>query len=149
MEPSYILGNTNPEKISYISENGNPEIFFYISGNGTFLYFRRNLQSPKNQNLLHFSKNIFFYYIVVLFILLYISQIATYLSKIFTSFIKKYMHLVPSEYLLYLLISAKNMYKSLISLLSLQPKKYLKSCLPKGSLLDTTISLISKSFIEI
>ena len=27
--------------------------------------------------------------------------------------------------------------------------KYLKSCLLKGNLLDTTISLISKSFIEI
>ena len=26
--------------------------------------------------------------------------------------------------------------------------KYLKSCLLKGNLLDTTISLISKSFIE-
>ena len=28
--------------------------------------------------------------------------------------------------------------KGLISLLSSQPKKYLKSCLPKGNLLDTT-----------
>ena len=27
--------------------------------------------------------------------------------------------------------------------------KYLKSCLPKGSLLDTTILLISTSFIKI
>ena len=30
------------------------------------------------------------------------------------------------------------MHKRLIALLSLQPKKYLKSCLPKGNVLDTT-----------
>ena len=41
------------------------------------------------------------------------------------------------------------MHKGLISLLSLQPMKYLKSCLPKGNLLDPTISLVSKSVIEI
>ena len=37
-------------ELFYISENGNPPKILYISGNGTFLYFRRNLQSPKNQN---------------------------------------------------------------------------------------------------
>ena len=45
-------------KLFYISGNGNPEKISYISGNGTFLYFRRNLQSPKNHNFLYFSKKV-------------------------------------------------------------------------------------------
>ena len=36
-------------ELFYISENGNPEKILYISGNGTFLYFRRNIQSPQNE----------------------------------------------------------------------------------------------------
>ena len=59
------------------------------------------------------------------------------------------MHLVLSEYLLYILISGENMHKRLICLLSLKQMKHLKSCLPKGNLLDTAVSLISISFIKI
>ena len=40
------------------------------------------------------------------------------------------------------------MHKGLISLLCLQPVKYLKSCLPEGNSLDTIISLISILFIK-
>ena len=39
--------------------------------------------------------------------------------KIFSSSVIKYIHLVLSEYLLYILISGKKIHKSLISLLSL------------------------------
>ena len=53
------------------------------------------------------------------------------------------MHLILSEYLLYVLSSGKNMNKGVISLLFLKLMKYLKSCLPKGNLLDITILLIS------
>ena len=41
------------------------------------------------------------------------------------------------------------MHKGLIFLEFLQPMKYLKSCLPKENLLDTTIPLIFISFIGI
>ena len=41
------------------------------------------------------------------------------------------------------------MHKVLICLGSLKPMKHLKSCLQKGTLLDTIILLISISFIEI
>ena len=41
------------------------------------------------------------------------------------------------------------MQKGLIFSESLQQVKYLKSCLPKGTLLDTTILLISISIIKI
>ena len=80
---SYILRNRIPETIPYISGNRNPKKTFYISGSNfpssksktsqlwkSFLYFRkrnflapslknvlcfrRNFQSPKNQNLLYF-----------------------------------------------------------------------------------------------
>ena len=55
-------------ELFYISGNGNTEKILYISGNGTFLYFtkgkprknslyvRRNVQSPKTQNVTYFSK---------------------------------------------------------------------------------------------
>ena len=55
----HTLGNENPEKIPYIfSYLGKQKLskVLYISGNGTFLYFRRNFQDLKNQNLLYFSK---------------------------------------------------------------------------------------------
>ena len=48
-----------------------------------------------------------------------IPQIAIYLSKSFSFFIIKHIHLVSSEYLLYILISGKNMHIGLISLLFL------------------------------
>ena len=41
------------------------------------------------------------------------------------------------------------MNKGLIFPESLLPMKYLKSCLPKGNLLDTTILVMSLSFIKI
>ena len=41
------------------------------------------------------------------------------------------------------------MHQGLIFSEPLQPTKYLKSCLPKGSLLDTTILLISISLFKI
>ena len=41
------------------------------------------------------------------------------------------------------------MHKGLFFSEFLQPMKYLKSCLPKGNLLDATILLVSISFIEI
>ena len=34
----------------YISGNGNAQKILYISGKGPFLYFKRNLQDPKNQH---------------------------------------------------------------------------------------------------
>ena len=34
----------------YISGNGNPQKILCISGKGPFLYFKRNLQDPKNQH---------------------------------------------------------------------------------------------------
>ena len=40
------------------------------------------------------------------------------------------------------------MHKGLFFLEFLQPMKYLKSCLPKGNLLDTTILLTFISFIK-
>ena len=43
----------------------------------------------------------------------------------------------------------KNMHKLILFASSFQRMKYLKSSLPKGSLLDTTISLISISFVKI
>ena len=60
-----ISGNENPPKNSYIFSkesfchvfgNNHPEKTLYISRNGTFLCFRRNFQSPQNQNLLYFFK---------------------------------------------------------------------------------------------
>ena len=41
------------KKLFYISANERPELILYISGNGTFSDFRRNFQSPKDQNLLY------------------------------------------------------------------------------------------------
>ena len=71
-------------------------------------------------------------------LLLTFSQISLYFSKKFSSFIKKEMHLVLSKFLLFALIFGRNMYKGQF-FRSLQPMKYLKSCLPKGSLLDISI----------
>ena len=48
-----------------------------------------------------------------------------------------------------LIICERNMHTGLSFSESLQPNKYLKSCSPKGSLLDTTILLISIWFIEV
>ena len=66
---SYISGNVNPQKIPYISGNGTflysrkrkPQKKSYISESNfpsskSVLYFRRNFQSPKSQNLLYFSQ---------------------------------------------------------------------------------------------
>ena len=77
-----------------------------------------------------------------------------YLSNYLSFFITKYIHLVLSKYLLYILISVKNMHKSLnfyylCNIYIFETLKYLKSCLPKGKLLDTTILLVSTSFIEV
>ena len=58
------------------------------------------------------------------------------------------MHLVLSEYLVYILIFGENMHKGLVSLLSLQSMKYLKSCLPKIYLLGATILSISVLFFK-
>ena len=44
------------KKTSYISGSRNTKKILYISGNGTFLYFKRNFQSPKNNFFLYFSK---------------------------------------------------------------------------------------------
>ena len=57
----------------------------------------------------------------------------------------KYIQFFLSK-LLYVLIFGKNMYNGLIFLLFLYPMKYLRSCLPKGSLLDDTILLMSTFF---
>ena len=45
-----------------------------------------------------------------------------------------------------MLICGRNIHKGLIFLEYLQPKKCLKSCLPKENLLETTISLISRIY---
>ena len=134
---SYMSGNGNPQKIScifskesfcYISGKGNPETFFvfretelsYISG-GTSIApeIKISYISPK-EVMNKFSKK-HFKTILTLFliILLTLSQIVIYLSKSFLSFILKCIHFVLSEYLLYILISGKNIYKGLISLLFL------------------------------
>ena len=82
-------------------------------------------------------------------ILLTFSQIYLYLSKNVSSFIEKEIHLILSKYILYILILGRNNHKDLIFAASLQPIKYLKSFLSKGSLLDTTILLISILFTKI
>ena len=51
--------------------------------------------------------------------------------------------------LLYVFIIGRNVYKGLAFLVSLLPIKYLKLFLPKETLSDTPIFLISISFIEI
>ena len=147
----YISKNSSCKKIH--SRKGN----FLAPSFKNFLHSRRNFQSPKNQNILCFSKNKFLtvfifsinwikqYYwhiktffsaesffsfwiffvtykfaIKVFFIvLLTFSQTVIYLSKKFSSFMIKYIHLLLSKYLLCVLISRKNMHKGLISLLSL------------------------------
>ena len=55
----------------------------------------------------------FVVYISSLLFCYYISQIVIYLPKKFSSVVK-YIHLVLSEYRLYILISGKNMHKGLI-----------------------------------
>ena len=66
--------------------------------------------------------------------------------KTFSSFMKKLIRLFSLEFILYIIICGWNMQEGLIFSESLEP---MKSCLSKGSLLDTTISLISISFIKI
>ena len=41
-------------ELSYILRNGNPEKIPYISRNGTFIYFRRNFQSPQKSKYIIF-----------------------------------------------------------------------------------------------
>ena len=54
-----------------------------------------------------------------------------------------------SESLLHALILGRNIHQGLIILACLWPMKYFNSFLPKQTLLDTTILLISRFFIEI
>ena len=56
------------------------------------------------------------------------------------------MGLFSSTFILHILICGRNIHKGLIFLECLQPKKCLKSCLPKENLLETTISLISRIY---
>ena len=65
----------------------------------------------------------------------------------FSCFIIKYIHLVLLEYTWYILISGKNIHN--MHFFIIFGINYVKSCLPKRNLLDTTISLISISLIEI
>ena len=58
-----------------------------------------------------------YYLIIFLMILLTFSQISLYLPNTFCSFIKKYIHLVLSKPLLYILIFGQNMQKGLIFLI--------------------------------
>ena len=81
-------------------------------------------------------------------VLLTLSKIVIFLSKVSSSFIPKQICLVLSPFLSNQ-ISRRNKHMDLIVLLPLWPRKYLKSSLPKGSLTDTTILIISISFIKI
>ena len=63
--------------------------------------------------------------------------------QFFIFYQKKKKKLVLSKSLLYALIFGKNMHKGLIFLASFYPIRYLKLFLQKGTLLDTTILLIS------
>ena len=83
MEPSYILGNANPEKTSYISENGNPEFFFifqemelsYISG-GTY-------RAPKTK-ICYISRKIFFLlYCYIIYIIIYFPNCHVFVKKFY------------------------------------------------------------------
>ena len=128
-ELSYILGGISKApktKISYIFLKNDFRIIVSIfSLNQTTLLVYKsiekhyksialNLFSAFRSFLLYISPLInFFYYIAKFF------QIVIYLSEVFSSFIIKYIHLLLSEYLLYILISGKNMHKGLIPLLSL------------------------------
>ena len=84
-----------------------------------------------------------------LMLLLTFSKIIFHFSNNLSSFIKKDKYLVSSKSLLYKHIFGKNMQKSRTFLASLWPIKYLKLVLPKDTLLDTTISLISIFFAKI
>ena len=81
-------------------------------------------------------------------VLLTLSKIVIFLSKVSSSFIPKQICLVLSPCLSNQ-ISRRNKHMDLIVLLPLWPRKYLKSSLPKGSLIDTTILMISIYFIKI
>ena len=76
--------------------------------------FVLNLFTDFQYFLLYISSLLLFFIILLTFL-----QIVIIYQFFFSSFIIKYIHLVLSEYLLYILISGKNMHKGLISLLSL------------------------------
>ena len=59
------------------------------------------------------------------------------------------MHLVLSKFFIYVLIFGRNMHKGLFFLASLKSTKYLKSFLPKETLLDSTILLLSILSVEV
>ena len=107
----------------------------YSSKIKDFLYFRRNSESPVN---------FICYYIAIFF-----SKIFIYLSKKCSSFNIKCMHLlVLSKFLLYILISGKNMYKGLFFIIFVTNEIF-KILFTKRKHFDTAILLISMSFIEI
>ena len=56
MELFYISGNKNTEKILYISGNRTFLYFTKRKPRKNSLYVRRNVQSPKTQNVTYFSK---------------------------------------------------------------------------------------------
>ena len=120
---SYILGGISKAPKTKISYNNSFYLFFKLNQTTLLVYksiekhyksIVLNLFSAFRSFLLYISPLInFFYYIAKFF------QIVIYLSEVFSSFIIKYIHLLLSEYLLYILISGKNMHKGLIPLLSL------------------------------
>ena len=85
----------------------------------------------------------------LLITLLNLSQISLYFSSNSSFFIKKDIYLVSSKSLLYALIFGSITHKDLAFLPSSYPIKYLKSFLPKGTLLDTTILSMFTSYIKI
>ena len=88
--------------VSIFSMNWIKQYYRYLKLFSAFRYF-----------LLYVSSKLVFFIILLTFF-----QIVIYSSKRYSSFIIKNIHLVLSEYISYILISRKNMPKSLVSLIA-------------------------------